>query len=44
MGEFWGLGGHGVIDISRFLRYLNDAVPLRAINLGNFEFWGSFLG
>ncbi|HIK09873.1 MAG TPA: hypothetical protein IGS52_06345 [Oscillatoriaceae cyanobacterium M33_DOE_052] len=37
-GHFWGLGGHGVIDISRFWCYLNVAVLLQGINLGNF--WG----
>ncbi len=33
-GEFWGLGGHGAIDISRFWRYIYDAVPLRVLHLG----------
>ncbi|HIK09874.1 MAG TPA: hypothetical protein IGS52_06350 [Oscillatoriaceae cyanobacterium M33_DOE_052] len=30
-GEFWGLGGHGAIDISRFWCYLNVAVLLQGI-------------
>ncbi len=30
--EFWVWVGHGAIDISRFLRYLNVAVLLRVLN------------